>query len=873
MATGKILNLKGLENKSPKSSQSPDRFRVARNVYPTPNGRLIPRYDFGISDIFTKVKAVLNVSQYNQDTITLVAEDYNNTGAGTEIYRWYKGISAIPSTYVHSNTPFKTLSNDTNNSVMSYRRKNTTYFLLPYDGTLMKYDGVQISPAGTPQPKLNYPVSPIIAQPGLGAGPYYYLRIVQHTTDFDSNDVAGEYVQFPINRTGYVINNFALRIDGGGTNIIGNGADFPNIVLPSKTTNNYFKAKAITYNALTQDYLVNFQESVTGAVATGGSATVTGIANTTGIKYGMVVTGTGVPAGTTVVSVNSSTSITLSSVLTAGSKTLSFVADTNITNSSQIGSYVFVGERLTDPASLGPPLPERNYGYALRVKSVNPLVLDANNVKYLNTKREWVTATTAITGLTPYFLNGSNTFISVWFGLDKDGDYAFNSFTLSFPNSSVLQVTNIDLVAAVSNNGEDGVNQLVLLKTTFNEYFSIGSVKVHCNADFKFQGTYPWQCMTVYQGILLLSNDATIYYNDLTAGGSFEQLNAINYLPAGNAGDSQFGKVTAIGAAQDYLVVSRERKNYYLNGNIATGNYRIQEIPEIELGSWNNTSMILVKDSVIFLAASGIYQIQTGTRATEISKNCTYNFATYDSIESMEDVAFVAFGYSSDITNSVVDGITAAYDEYRQLLVFMKKGKTSDNGNVEDSKAYNACMVVNMQTGECYEWNGLIPNKYANTIAFINSQTILGEIDTQSTGYDANSYVENKFQNSSLSYVTSHPVKLYTTWLTGGEPSLEKFLLQLKMFGRIQSNGNTSSIRVCNYKDWDITKKITDSYYFPNNVSLPISDQIQYSHKKRFNSDKVLSASVGLEIDTMGVTFELDSLEIEVNSIQEGMKK
>jgi hypothetical protein len=283
--------------------------------------------------------------------------------------------------------------------------------------------------------------------------------------------------------------------------------------------------------------------------------------------------------------------------------------------------------------------------------------------------------------------------------------------------------------------------------------------------------------------------------------------------------------------------------------------------------------MILIKDSVVFLTACGIFQVQTGTRSSELSKNCTSNFATYDSIESPEDIAFLTVGYSSDITNATVDGITAAYDEYRQLLVFMKKGKTLDNGIVPDSKAYNACFVVNMVSGECYEWNGLLPNSYVNTLGFINSFGILGAIDVAASGYEASCYTENKTQSDPLSYVLTHPVKLYTTWLTGGEPSLEKFLLQLKMFGRIQSNGTSSSIKVCNYKDWDLSSKVTDSYYFPNNPNLSILNQVQYSHKKRFNSDKVLASSVGIEIDSVGVTFELDSFEIEVNSIQEGMKK
>ena len=41
----------------------------------------------------------------------------------------------------------------------------------------------------------------------------------------------------------------------------------------------------------------------------------------------------------------------------------------------------------------------------------------------------------------------------------------------------------------------------------------------------------------------------------------------------------------------------------------------------------------------------------------------------------------------------------------------------------------------------------------------------------------------------------------------------------------------------------------------------------------RLNSDKVLSASVGIEIATTNSNFELESFEVEFNPIQQGMKR
>jgi hypothetical protein len=109
--------------------------------------------------------------------------------------------------------------------------------------------------------------------------------------------------------------------------------------------------------------------------------------------------------------------------------------------------------------------------------------------------------------------------------------------------------------------------------------------------------------------------------------------------------------------------------------------------------------------------------------------------------------------------------------------------------------------------------------------------------------------------------------------LTAGEPSLEKVLLQLKMFGRIQSESKNASIDIAHYKDWNYNTKVTNSPYFPIDTSSLIDYQTQYSHKKRFNSDKMLSASVGFEVSNPGVTFELESIEVEFAAIQEGMKR
>ena len=89
MALGKLLELGGIDNRPPKTSQTAGKFRVARNVYPTPDKRIIPRYDnTEVVSQPSNVKCVHSLTKYEENTISLVSEN-SGFGSGTEIYQWY----------------------------------------------------------------------------------------------------------------------------------------------------------------------------------------------------------------------------------------------------------------------------------------------------------------------------------------------------------------------------------------------------------------------------------------------------------------------------------------------------------------------------------------------------------------------------------------------------------------------------------------------------------------------------------------------------------------------------------------------------------------------------------------------------------------
>lgn len=773
-----MLNLGGIDNRPPKANQTMGRFRVARNVMPTPDGRIIPRYDWEqLATIPTRVKAVHLITQYDNSSLAVVSRDFYNTG-DADFYQLYKDGVMVAGMLGYS--PMVALANDINNSAMSYRKNNTTYFLTPgfsqFVGQLAKYDGVQVWKAGCAQPKISTATA-------TGTN---YNRVVQHTIDFDNNEAWSEFVEFKTTGVSY-----GLQLCGDfAANMISSGrADAPKSVI---TTSGRFLASFIgtsAYNAGTLDYTIT-------------------------------------------------------------------ITDTSI-DTTHVGEYVFVSWDSASTVQVASGF--AGFGLAMKIKSVGAtVVLDATGAKYLDSNRVWKDCGATLVGLGALLTRGTQSFLSSWRSSSATGVYFFAGFHPSFPDLNISAIATIDtasLVTAVA-----GSNLVIsTLGPQLNTIYDVTSIKVSPNANYPFGLNHTIYNMTNFQDMLVLASDDLIWVSDPTLGGSYEQLSTSAFI---RVGDTEYGRITSICGTQDFLFVSRERKNYYVTGNITTGNYRVQEIIEAEIGAWSNVASINIKDSVIFITALGVYQVVGGGRASLLSKTCPKNFATYDAISVNEDVSFRLTGFVSDISNTIINGLSVAYDEFRELLVFMQKGVTG-----------TPCFVIHTKTGEAYEWDGMADyaTQKANCIGFINAKYYLGTIDSLASGYTAISAVEN---NTLIpSYVTDYPIKLYTTWLTGGEPSLEKVVLQLKMFGRFQSSTTVSSVKVCSYKDWDISTKITDAYYFPKDTTLSLSNQKQYSHKKRLNSDKVLSVSVGLEINTTASLFEIEALEVEFMPIQEGMKR
>jgi hypothetical protein len=769
VAIGKMLTLGGMENKLPKTDQSVGRFRVARNVMPTPDMEIIPRSEVAeIPGQSSNFRYIHHYTQYDTSMLSVVSEDYGSVSAIRP--HLYKDLNYVPEHLDCMGSSFLDAANyDNSQSFMSFRRNNTVYYCNPSGGAVFKYDGVEVSSCGVQQPHLSCA--------DYNSAGTKYIRVIQHCIDFDNNEPVSEYVQYRTNTAG----NTVIRVDGGATNIIPNTNVLPTtVIFASIAESPYFYGTA-TYAA--NEYTIT-------------------------------------------------------------------TTDTNIAFQSQIGSYVIVNFQTTTAATTG--LSEDCLGYAFKIKSLSPLKLDATDARYLSLNREWKSGTIAQAGVAAAISWGTRNVFTVWGSSTATGNYVFKGIIPSFPYSTTSRTFNVDVTTvATAAAGSDSV--MFSISSNLGDWYDVNTRKLSPNAIYPY-GSTAFYGMASYQGQMLIWADDLIWYSDPTLPvGNFEQLSTSSFL---KVGETEFGLNCSICGTQDFFLVSRERKNYLVNGNISTGNYKVQEITEAEIGAWSNNSMVNVKDSVVMVTAIGIFQIMGGGRTVRLSDKIPKNFDRYNGYAVNSDVVFILSG--TNVLNDTSDhGLSIAYDEYRELLVILQKGPNFTS---------NPALVLHTKTGEFYEWEGITSgtNQFSTAVGFKSGLMYIGKYTSTAATLGAKTFLEDI--SAALQYPATYPIKLYSTWMTAGEPSLEKELLQLKIFGRIYANGTTSSIKVVHFKDWDESTKVTNVEYFPVSNS-------QYSNKQRLNSDKVLAASCGVEISTASVKFEIESLEIEFNPIQQGIKR
>ena len=424
----------------------------------------------------------------------------------------------------------------------------------------------------------------------------------------------------------------------------------------------------------------------------------------------------------------------------------------------------------------------------------------------------------------------------------------------SYVTAYQIDIRNLTLENAV----QKAANLPFSISGSLNAWYDVSSIKSSFN-EFVTESEF-FVAITLYQGSILLATQDVIYISDYTFGGSLETTTG---LSAVKIGDSEQGKITSIVGTKDYLIVSRERKVYMVAGSIATNNCRIQEIPGVPVGAYSNSCLQEVDGNVILLSSVGAWWINAAN-AKKLSSGIELNFKTFmkrymnqqPSAEA-DSIIFDMNDYPANAYSApdIKKYITCAYDSYRNIVVF------TDSSTAKCGES----LALHLATEEWTNWTSFDADEYElSAMTFINGVQYNGTISDVGI---ARTSIENVDPAIfTYDYSTRSPSRLVTTWMTAGEPSLEKQILQLKMFGYIWSD-----LDIKHYQNWDLSTAITNATYVSPGSTSP-NNYIMY-HKQRLNSSKAMSVCIEMLHKSGGKTFWIEGLEVEFEAIQVGMKR
>lgn len=354
----------------------------------------------------------------------------------------------------------------------------------------------------------------------------------------------------------------------------------------------------------------------------------------------------------------------------------------------------------------------------------------------------------------------------------------------------------------------------------------------------------PMISITAYKELLVGCDRNAIYFSDTTLGGSTEMLNGnSNFVPLG----SEYGELTAVCGSEEFLYVSRERRNYVIRGDLAIGNIQIFEADSSIEGSYNgNCVMNGLSGKVIFMNRTGIYSIDSTGTIVEISADIRDLFLQASEDGNLFDRS--VFRTTAQLLDAFFDGskFKIALDEERNFLLF-SFARTSSFSLIDQSFTYlipSNALIYDMNDGSWYEWD-------------ITGSTLVESIKSKTYCLGAQIKLEDGVMRG------AEIQNIATSWMTADSPSLEKQITQVKWYGKVlPAVDTTRTLNVQQQNDWS-TPLVTDVTY---------STVDKYPHKQRLDASKAQSTSIIFK-STPTTTFEIEGIEVEGTVIQEGVKK
>jgi hypothetical protein len=479
------------------------------------------------------------------------------------------------------------------------------------------------------------------------------------------------------------------------------------------------------------------------------------------------------------------------------------------------------------------------------------------------------------------FLNVDNVtwqeanFATFWAGLDAGAKLQFQTLT-----ESALALSNIFQIMSYSTSPTAGFRVGAVLPCCHFSTKTVTGVdlSIPLSIPFPFMGQVtsffsdwydtqegktnfpPMLGITSYKEQLVGHDYNAIYFSDFSLGGSSEIANGFtNLAPFG----TDHGRITAICGSEDFLLICRERKNYVLRGDIA-GNFSLTECDQAIEGAINSRACANAwGGKVVFMNRNGIYSVDATGTIQEISEPIRDLFIGTNIDSNLFDKSIFKTATQmktaqviGNISIPAHDGATfkISLDPVRGFIFFLTASRNRQD-NTSTFTSSNSLitspnlLVFDTNDGSWYEWDMVLDMsaEALNGRLYSFFETVKQEI------------LSGNFLRKQL---------LATQYFSLEEPSLEKQVTQLKLYGEFLAGTNgIRGVRVMQQNDWAkfSAAKVTDTLYTTTNSDL-------YHHKKRLNSSKAMSTSIILESTDNGAIL-LEGMEIEGTELQQGVKK
>jgi hypothetical protein len=375
--------------------------------------------------------------------------------------------------------------------------------------------------------------------------------------------------------------------------------------------------------------------------------------------------------------------------------------------------------------------------------------------------------------------------------------------------------------------------------------------------------------LTKYQGSLISYDKKAIYFNDTSAGGSDEMVSGLtNFVPLG----TEYGDIVAVEGCEDFIFISRERKNYVLVGDIATGNFVINECDAETASALGSNATIAVKGMVVYMGRQGIFAVSSSGVVTELSEGISRLFgASREFVTDPDSVAFQPYRITDDVaaTSSTVLGwdgniVKMKYDSDRNIVAILYGRKTAVGAAV--SGDHYGVLAINLKTGNCYEWK---LNQVADLDVVVHDVEFLESYDA-TTGKFKGSLIQSglTITREDNTQAIAQDMYMISSWQTGDEPSLEKQATQVKFYGQM------TGCRIFHQEEWETFTSIANLNSNRTNVLYPTSGNQNnnlFEHKQGINSTRAQAISIGFA--PTDNNFSLEGYELEWELIQGAMKR